>query len=223
MSEFDRLNSFLPIDTLGVATATRSQGSSTVAEMTGTTFDAVRAEILEHKDAHCGFDICASCTNMVPGEGNSQADLMLIGEAPGKNEDEQGRPFVGAAGKMLDQLLDSIELSRESVFITNVLKCRPPGNRDPLPAEAEHHWPWLEQQIDAIQPSVIVLLGRHALKRFLPTSQISDVHGQSQTISGQRYLPVYHPAAALYNGSLRDVLFKDFAVIPQLVAQVRSS
>lgn len=148
---------------------------------------------------------------MVPGSGADDARVMLIGEAPGAKEDELGVPFVGAAGKMLDSLLDSVELARGDVFITNVLKARPPGNRDPLPAEAAHHWPWLEEQIAAIDPEVIVLLGRHAMNRFFPELKISAAHGHPIARDGRTWLPLYHPAAALYNGALRETLFADFA------------
>lgn len=173
--------------------------------------EQIAAEIRAHKSAECGFAVCRSCTQLVPGDGSGRANVMLIGEAPGKNEDEQGIPFVGAAGKMLDQLLASVALERADVFITNVLKARPPENRDPTPEEAAHHWPWLEEQIEAIDPAVIVLLGRHAMARFLPGTKISEEHGKARPINGRTILPVYHPAAALYNGSLRKTLLEDFA------------
>ena len=185
--------------------------------------DEISAEILAHKSEACGFEPCTSCTQFVPGNGNPHAAVMLIGEAPGKNEDAQGIPFVGAAGKLLDELLASVELSRESVFVANVLKARPPGNRDPLPEEAAHHWPWLEEQIAAVDPDVIVLLGRHAMERFLPGRRISEIHGTPRLKNGQVYLPVYHPAAALYNGGLRSTVFADFAQLPTLVARVRET
>lgn len=186
--------------------------------------EEVAAEILAHKRSKppCGFEICASCTQMVPGSGDPHASIMLIGEAPGKNEDEQGVPFVGAAGKLLDQLLESIDLTRDDVFVTNVLKARPPGNRDPLPDEAAHHWPWLEEQIAAVDPDVIVPLGRHAMARFLPNRRISADHGQPRLKAGQVYLPAYHPAAALYNGGLRGTLFEDFAQLPALAERANS-
>lgn len=185
--------------------------------------EEISAEILAHKDSDCAFEPCATCTQMVPGNGDANATVMLIGEAPGKNEDEQGVPFVGAAGKLLDELLGSVGLSRDRVFVANVLKARPPGNRDPLPEEAAHHWPWLEEQIEAIDPEVIVLLGRHAMERFLPGRKISAIHGQARLKNGQVYLPVYHPAAALYNGGLRSTVFEDFAQLPVLVERVKST
>ncbi len=156
----------------------------------------------------------------MPGEGNAEAEVMLIGEAPGKNEDLQGRPFVGAAGKLLDELIGSLGWSREDVFIGNVLKHRPPGNRDPLPAEVQHEWPWLKAQVEVIQPKLIVLLGRHAMDRFLPDLKISQDHGRGKRYRGQAYYPVYHPAAALYNGSLKQTLFDDFAGIPSLLKKI---
>lgn len=185
--------------------------------------DLIAEEICHHLDqTPCGFEPCTTCTNFVPGEGSPHAEVMLIGEAPGKNEDAQGRPFVGAAGKLLDELIESIGMRREDVFITNVLKARPPGNRDPLPGEAEHNWPWLERQIAVIDPKLIVLLGRHAMRRFLPDLKISEDHGKPRVIGGQNYLPVYHPAAALYTGSLKQTLLADFALIPALLDQIKA-
>lgn len=187
------------------------------------TIEEISAEILAHKQEDCAYEPCATCTQMVPGNGDPHASIMFIGEAPGKNEDEQGIPFVGAAGKLLDQLLESISLTRDDVFVVNVLKARPPGNRDPLPEEAAHHWPWLEEQIEAVDPDLIVPLGRHAMARFLPNRRISVDHGQPRLKGGQVYLPVYHPAAALYNGGLRGTLFEDFAQIPGLVERIQST
>lgn len=187
------------------------------------TIEEISAEILAHKNEDCAFEPCVTCTQLVPGNGDPHASVMLIGEAPGKNEDEQGVPFVGAAGKLLDELLGSVGLSRDQVFVANVLKARPPGNRDPLPEEAAHHWPWLEEQIEAIDPQVIVLLGRHAMERFLPGRKISAIHGEPRLKDGQVYLPVYHPAAALYNGGLRTTVFEDFAQLPQLVERVQAA
>lgn len=166
---------------------------------------------------------CTACalhrmaTNPVSGEGNPQADLMFVGEGPGKREDELGRPFVGSAGKLLDELLASIQLTRDDVFIGNVVKHRPPGNRDPLPDEVEACWPFLKRQIDTIQPKVIVLLGRHALDRFLPGKGIRDVHGRALRAGTQVYFPMYHPAAALYGQKLKPVLFEDMAKIPKVL------
>lgn len=180
------------------------------------------AEIAEEIRNHsgCGFEPCETATNAVPGEGNPQAAVMFVGEAPGKNEDLLGRPFVGAAGKLLDELLASVELKREDVFIGNILKYRPPGNRDPLPDEVAHNWPWLKEQVEVIQPKLIVLLGRHAMDTFLPDCKISVDHGRAKRYRGQAYYPVYHPAAALYNGSLKQTLLDDFAKIPKLLEKL---
>jgi DNA polymerase len=157
---------------------------------------------------------------MVPGEGSPNAEIMFIGEAPGKNEDLQGRPFVGAAGKLLDRLIGSIGLNRQDVFIANVLKARPPGNRDPLPLEVEHNWPWLEEQIAVLDPKLIVLLGRHAMNRFLPNRRIGRDHGQARLLRGRVFLPVHHPAAALYTRALEQTLVEDFSQIPALLDRI---
>jgi uracil-DNA glycosylase len=145
---------------------------------------------------------------MVPGEGDPDAEVMVVGEAPGRHEDEQGRPFVGRAGKLLDELLAEAGLHREDVFITNVFKARPPNNRDPRPAEVAHHMAWLESQIALIRPRVVVTLGRHALKHF-SDARIADVHGTALPLDGRTLFPLYHPAAAMYNQSLRATLFED--------------
>lgn len=166
------------------------------------------------------------CKNVVPGEGNADAEIMFIGEAPGKKEDETGHPFVGAAGKFLNELLASIKLKREDVYIANVVKCRPPENRDPLPVEVAACWPWLLEQIKIIQPKLIVTLGRHSMERFLPGQKISQIHGTlvSKTIpeiGQQKFYTLYHPAAALYNGSLRETLLKDFQKIPRVIDKLK--
>ncbi len=163
-------------------------------------------------------------THAVPGEGNPKSELMFIGEGPGKKEDELGRPFVGAAGKFLEQLLAAINLKREDVFITNVVKCRPPENRDPEPQEVETcttHY--LFAQIDAINPRLIITLGRHSMYRFLPdTFKISEVHGKPFRRHGKVYLPLYHPAVALYTGSMRSVLIADMKKIPAILKKIDS-
>lgn len=166
--------------------------------------------------------LCKNCTHPVPGEGDPEADLMFVGEAPGAEEDRTGRPFVGAAGKFLAEMLQSIGLDREKVFITNIVKYRPPNNRDPLPEEIEECLPFLVAQIKVISPKVIILLGRHSLNVFFPDLKISQVHGQPLRLSGQVYLPLYHPAAALYNGSMRAVLTEDFAKIPTILDKIDS-
>jgi DNA polymerase len=170
----------------------------------------------------------ASCTrcslhhsrkNAVPGEGPINPGMMFIGEGPGFHENEQGRPFVGAAGNFLVELLQSIGMKREQVFIGNVVKCRPPNNRDPLPEELAACSEYLERQILALNPQVIVTLGRYSMARFLPTAKISEVHGQVFIIRGRPIVPMYHPAAALHQPSLKSVLEQDFARLPELIAK----
>lgn len=158
-------------------------------------------------------------THDVPGEGNPDTDIMFIGEGPGKNEDEQGRPFVGAAGKFLDELIELAGYKRGDVFIANVIKHRPPGNRDPLPDEIEAYKPWLEEQVAIIQPKLFVTLGRYSMEWMLgPGLSISKIHSQpKRNKRGQIVMPMYHPAAALYRGDLRSVLAADFAKIPKVL------
>jgi DNA polymerase len=173
--------------------------------------------------------ICTKCIlhysrkNSVPGEGPANASIMFIGEGPGFHENEQGRPFVGAAGKFLDELLTSIGMKRADVYITNVVKCRPPGNRDPLPDELDTCNEYLERQIQAINPKVIVTLGRFSMARFLPNAKISEVHGQAMHIRGRLIVAMYHPAAALHQGSLKPVLERDFALLPDLIARTATT
>jgi uracil-DNA glycosylase len=148
----------------------------------------------------------------VPGAGDPHAQIMIVGEAPGQNEDQQGLPFVGAAGQLLNQLLASVGITREDVYITNIIKCRPPGNRDPLPEEVTSCSAYLDRQVELIRPAVILLLGRHAVQRLLPgAAGISRVHGQLVERGDRAYVPLYHPAAALYNAFLVDTLKADFA------------
>ena len=158
-------------------------------------------------------------TKVVPGEGAADADLLFIGEAPGWHEDQQGRPFVGPAGQFLDQLLASIGLRREEVYIGNVIKCRPPQNRDPLPAEIQNCRKWLDSQIEIIQPQMIITLGRYSLARYFPNESISKIHGKPRKSGGVIYYPMYHPAAALHQGSLRRTIEADMLRIPQILAQ----
>jgi DNA polymerase len=143
---------------------------------------------------------------------------MFIGEGPGFHENEQGRPFVGVAGKFLEELLASIGMSREQVFITNVVKCRPPGNRDPQGDELDSCYQYLERQIQAINPKVIITLGRFSMARFLPNAKISDVHGQAARVKNRLIVPMYHPAAALHQPSLRPIVERDFLRLPELIA-----
>ena len=156
----------------------------------------------------------AEQSNPVLGEGNPNAEIMFIGEAPGQKEDELGRPFVGPAGKFLDELLESIGLKREDVYISNVVKYRPPENRDPTDEEKEQCMPWLQLEISIIKPKIIVPLGRHALGHFFPKMSISNAHGKAQKISDDvTVFPIYHPAAALHNGNLRQALLDDFRAL----------
>ena len=158
-------------------------------------------------------------TKVVPGEGPEEVALLFIGEAPGWNEDQQGRPFVGPAGAFLDQLLASIGLSRREVYIANVIKCRPPQNRDPLPAEIQACRKWLDRQIEIIHPRMIITLGRYSLARYFPNESIGKIHGKARKLDNVIYYPMYHPAAALHQGSLRQVIEADMLKIPQILAQ----
>lgn len=179
--------------------------------------DALSAQILA--DNVCP-DLAAQATQLVFGTGNPDAELVFIGEAPGKKEDQSGEPFVGAAGKFLNEMLASIGLERSDIYITNIVKYRPPNNRDPLPKEKETFLPYLQKQLEIINPKLIVMLGRHSMDSLLPGLKISEVHGQIQAHQGQRYLPLYHPAAALYNGGLRQTLLGDFAKIPIILETI---
>ena len=164
-------------------------------------------------------DIARLRTKVVPGEGAEDAAIMFIGEAPGWHEDQQGRPFVGQAGQFLDRLLASINLKREQVFITNVIKTRPPDNRDPLPTEIQNCRPWLDRQIEIIKPKMIVTLGRYSMAKFFPGKTISKVHGTAHKQDGVIYFAMYHPAAALHQQSLRKDIEADMLKIPKLLAE----
>lgn len=165
----------------------------------------------------------AGRTRTVPGEGNPLSDVLLVGEGPGQREDATGRPFVGPAGQLLDELLQSIGWAREQVFIANVVKCRPPGNRDPEPEEISACRPYLDRQEAALDPAVIVTLGRHSLRRYLPDSRIGEVHGGLRR-SGSRFVfPMYHPAAALHQSSLRETLFADIRGLPAALLAARQA
>lgn len=165
-------------------------------------------------------DLAAGATQLVMSDGSPEADIVFIGEAPGKKEDELGKPFVGAAGKFLDEMLGGIDLKRQDVYITNIVKYRPPGNRDPEPEEIKAFMPYLMRQIEIIKPKLIVFLGRHAMSVFMPELRISQVHGQPKRKNGQVYLPLFHPAAALYNGGMRQTLVEDFNKIPAILKQL---
>ena len=180
---------------------------------------------LELKSVAEQVSVCKDCKLhlsrklAVPGEGPVNAELLFIGEGPGFHENEQGRPFVGAAGSFLEELLASIGMKREQVFITNIVKCRPPGNRDPQAPEIEACSGYLERQIRAINPKVIVTLGRFSMARFIPNARISAIHGRAQRVGGRTVVAMYHPAAALHQPSLRRTIEQDFARLPALVAK----
>jgi DNA polymerase len=173
--------------------------------------------------------VCTRCelhrsrTEAVPGEGPAQAEIMFIGEGPGASEDKQGRPFVGASGKFLDQLLEQAGVTRTDVFITNVVKCRPPGNRDPLPDEVETCTSnYLQNQIKMINPSIIVTLGRHSMGLFFKGAKITQIHGQMRKVDDRFVIAMFHPAAALHQLSLKSTIMADFAKLPELLKEARA-
>lgn len=172
-------------------------------------------------------DLAATATQLVFGSGDCDADIVFVGEAPGKREDLSGEPFVGASGKFLDEMLASVGIERKDVYITNIVKYRPPENRDPTPAEKAAFWPYLMAQLTIIHPKIIVTLGRHSGQAFLKDLRISADHGKPQQIKVTEsaetpllILPLYHPAAALYNGSLRKTLLSDFQIVPKLLQEI---
>ncbi len=171
--------------------------------------------------------VCQKCAlyhsrkKAVPGEGPAKCEIMFIGEGPGFYENEQGRPFVGAAGKFLDELLAQAGLQREDVWITNMVKCRPPGNRDPLPEEVAACNDYLERQIQAVDPSIIITLGRHSMGKYMPGAKITSVHGQMRKVGDRYVIAMFHPAAALHQASLKPAVMADFAKLPQLLEQAR--
>lgn len=177
----------------------------------------LKADILE-KDV-CP-DLREQAIQLVLGDGNPDADIVFIGEAPGKKEDEQGLPFVGASGRFLNEMLGAAGLVRSDVYITNIVKYRPPNNRDPSPEEKKAFWPYLLRQLEIIQPKVIITLGRHSMENFIPGAKISTQHGQAMEVTFHEndylVIPLYHPAAALYNGSMRSVLIEDFLTAKEL-------
>lgn len=182
--------------------------------------DALAAEIVDQNVCPA---LAEQATQLVMGDGNPDADIVFIGEAPGKNEDEQGKPFVGAAGKFLNEMLAAADMQRSDVYITNIVKYRPPNNRDPEPEEKREFWPYLMRQLEIIQPKVVVTLGRHSGAAFIPDLHISRDHGHAKTVRYHEYeflvIPLYHPAAALYNGSMRQVLIDDFLRVPRVIEQ----
>lgn len=185
--------------------------------------DQIKADI---KANNICPDLAKTATNLVMGVGNADAGVMFIGEAPGKNEDLKGEPFVGAAGKFLDEMLSLVGMQRDDVYISNIVKYRPPNNRDPLPDEKKAFWPYLLREINVIKPKIIATLGRHSLEYFLPDMKISAIHGQPKRIrlgDGKIViLPLFHPAAALYNSSMRDTLISDFQAVPKIIELINN-
>lgn len=185
------------------------------------------SDLNDRMTAECPCTLRDSATQAVPGDGSANARVLLIGEAPGKNEDLLGVPFVGAAGTFLDEMLASVGLSRKDIYITNIVKYRPPNNRDPLPQEIEDCAKWLHEQIGIIDPLLIVTLGRHAMNHFFPDKKISEAHGNEFRREfpigrSQAFYTLYHPAAALYNGGMRDTLKKDFSRIPTVLKRIQN-
>ncbi len=183
-------------------------------------------EINVYWQEHCTCELKHSATRAVFGNGNPHAEVVFIGEAPGKKEDETGVPFMGAAGKFLGEILESIKIKRDDIYITNIVKYRPPNNRDPLPGEKESCKDWLHEELNIIAPKLIVFLGRHSMNHFFPDLKISEAHGKIviKTIPGintKYFLPLYHPAAALYNGGMRQQLLKDFKKIPLALKKIK--
>lgn len=189
-----------------------------------TELDAFAAEITANNV--CG-DLASQATQLVVGDGNPNASIVFIGEAPGKQEDIQGVPFVGASGKFLNEMLAAAGLERKDVYITNIVKYRPPNNRDPLPEEKREFWPYLLRQLEIINPTVVITLGRHSGGYFIPDLQIGKDHGHARTVRYHDHeflvIPLYHPAAALYNGSMRQVLIDDFVAAATLAKQQKTA
>lgn len=182
-------------------------------------------ELNKYWQENCKCELRKTATQAVFGDGNAESDVIFIGEAPGKNEDLEGRPFVGAAGKFLAEMLENIGMKREDIYITNIVKYRPPNNRDPEPKEKEECNEWLINEIKIISPKLIVFLGRHSMGRFFPQEKISDIHGKlliknTEEFGKQAFMPLYHPASALYNGGMRETLMKDFKKIPLALKKI---
>ena len=193
--------------------------------MRSTLWEAILSELT---DLYAEIAACQKCAlargrdRTVPGEGPEDAAIMFIGEAPGYHENRLGRPFVGAAGKFLDKLLASIDMQRDDVYICNVIKCRPPNNRDPLPDEIKSCQAYLDRQIDLIKPRLIVTLGRHSMARYFPKATISKIHGVPKRLGGLTVLPLFHPAAALHQPKYRTLIEEDFLKLPHILAQAGS-
>jgi DNA polymerase len=184
------------------------------------TREATLAEVAAEVHGCPKCELCRTRIKAVPGEGPASARILLVGEGPGWHEDQQGRPFVGNAGKFLNELLGKAGLQRADVFITNVVKCRPPGNRDPMPDEIAACAGYLDRQIAAIDPDVVVTLGRFSMARWFPGERISKIHGQPKRVGRRLVVPMYHPAAALHQGALRGAIEEDFAKLPKMLAEV---
>jgi DNA polymerase len=186
-----------------------------------TELDKIKQAILDDKVCP---ELAAGATQLVFGDGNVNAKIVFIGEAPGKNEDEQGIPFVGAAGKFLNEMLEMIDLQRSDIYITNIVKYRPPNNRDPLPEEKLAFLPYLARQLEVMQPLLVVTLGRHSMEAFLPDHKISQIHGEPKRVAFGKgkivVMPLFHPAAALYNGSMRQTLIDDFVRLPLVLKKL---
>lgn len=182
-------------------------------------------ELNKYWEVNCQCELRKTATQAVFGNGNAESDIVFIGEAPGKNEDLKGIPFVGTAGKFLEEMLEGIGKKREDIYITNIVKYRPPNNRDPEQSEKETCNEWLINELKIISPKLIVFLGRHSMTRFFPTEKISDLHGKllikpTPEFGKQAFFPLYHPAAALYNGGMREILIKDFNKIPKALERI---
>lgn len=185
-------------------------------------------ELNRYWQENCKCGLRKTATRAVFGDGNPESEIVFIGEAPGKKEDEQGIPFVGSAGKFLAEMLNNIGIKREDIYITNVVKYRPPDNRDPSPEEKEACNEWLINELKIISPKLIIFLGRHSMTRFFPTEKISEIHGKlliknTDELGRQAFMPLYHPAAALYNGGMRETLIKDFKKIPLALEKIGHS
>ena len=183
-------------------------------------------ELNKYWKENCTCGLKKTATQAVFGDGNAESDIVFIGEAPGKKEDEGGKPFIGAAGKFLNEMLEGIGKKREDIYITNIVKYRPPDNRDPEQTEKDACNEWLINELKIISPKLIVFLGRHSMTRFFPEEKISDLHGKllikpTPELGKQAFLPLYHPAAALYNGGMRETLIKDFNKIPKALRALK--
>jgi len=193
-------------------------------------------KLQENHNKKCTCALKQTATQAVFGNGNEKATIVFIGEAPGKEEDKEGRPFIGRSGKFLNEMLKMIGMKREDVYITNTVKYRPPDNRDPLPEEKSACLPWLVEELKMIRPTLVITLGRHAAGTFFPEGKISEIHGKllkkkvnfvvdekKISMPTEYYFPLYHPAAALYNGAMRETLIKDFKKIPKILKTIEKS